>query len=122
MVHDIDVSKAVITVINVLILMGLPMMFIWHVRQVKRCQHLSPDWMIQILILFVYMIAISAEIPALIARWIAYYQIHMKLPQILYMLSTWDRWNHLFFYVALFLLTHTFTKKHVPKVIRDFLS
>ena len=120
--HDIDVSKAVITVINIIILLGLPGMFIWHVKQVKRCPHLSPDWMIQILILFVYMIAISAEIPALVARWIAYYELRMKLPQILYMLSTWDRWNHLFFYVALFLLTHTFTKKQVPQIIRDFLS
>gem|GEM_PF-1947717 len=120
--HDIDVSKATITIINVVILLGLPLMFIWHVKQVKRCKHLSDDWMIQILILFVYMVFMEAEIPALWARWIAYYQLKMKLPQALYVLSTWDRWGHMFGYSCLFLLTHTFTMKRIPKVVRDMLS
>lgn len=120
--HEIEVSKAVITAINIVILLGLPWMFYWHVRQVKKQRHLSDDWIIQILILFVYSIAITSEIPALWARWVAYYEVKLNMPDSMYKLAAWDRWEHLLGYIALFLLTHTFTKKTIPKPVRDFLS
>lgn len=120
--QEIEVNKAVITIINILILLGLPCMFTWHVRQTKIKPHLSDDWIIQILILFLYGAAICAEIPALWVRWEAYYIYHIKLPEGMYKLATWDRWAHLIVYVVMFFLTYTFTKKKIPQVIRDTLS
>jgi hypothetical protein len=120
--NEIDVNKAVITIINVLILLGIPVMFGWHIAQAKRLLHKSEDWIVQILIIFVYGLAICAEIPALWARWIAYYSLNMKLPDSIYKLSSWDRWNHLIFYAALFLLTYTFTRKKAPKIVSDTLG
>lgn len=120
--YEIQLSKTIITVINIIILMGLPLMFWWHVRQARKKDHLSEDWMMQIIIIFTYGVAICAEIPALWVRWVSYYQLNIVLPEGVYKLSTWDRWNHACFYVVLFLLTHTFTKKKVPKIIRDTLS
>ncbi len=119
---EIEINKAVITAVNMLILMGLPFMFMWHIRQARKQVHLSDDWIIQILIIFTYGIAICAEIPALWSRLEAYYVLKMRMPEGLYKLTTWDRWNHLCFYVVLFLLTLTFTRKKVPKIIRDTLS
>lgn len=120
--NEIDVNKAFITAINVLILLGLPVMFAWHISRAKRLIHKSEDWIIQILIIFVYGLAITAEIPALWSRWYAYYTLQMKLPDVLYKLSTWDRWSHLIFYVVLFLLTYTFTRKKVPQIVTDTLG
>jgi len=107
-VGEIDFYRLGITLINVVVLAGLPGMLIWHIVQAKKQDHLSDGWMVQILIIFVYGLAISAEIPALWSRWIAYYTLDLKLPPILYALSGWDRWLHLFFYVILFLLTAPF--------------
>lgn len=119
---EIEVNKSVITIVNIVILMGLPFMFAWHIKQARKKEHLSDDWIIQILIIFVYGIALCAEIPALWSRWEAYYVIKMQMPEGLYKLTTWDRWNHLCFYVVLFLMTYTFTRKKIPKIIRDTLS
>lgn len=117
--EEIDVNKAIITGINIIILLGLPCMLAWHIKKARSKSHLSDEWMVQILIIFVYAIAISAEIPALWARWISYYQLNLKLPQLMYVLNTWDRYLHLFLYVVLFMLTYTFTRNKVPKIIRD---
>lgn len=122
MYQEIEVSKAAITAINVIILMGLPYMFFWHIKQARSKDHLSYDWMVQILIIFVYGIAITAEIPALWIRLISYYQLKLVIPEGLYKLTTWDRWSHLCEYAALFLLTFTVTKRKVPKIVRDTLS
>lgn len=119
---ETEVNKAVITAINAIILLGLPIMMGWHIAQVKKKFHLSDEWIIQILIIFVYALSICAEIPALWARWIAYYQMKMVLPDGIYKLVTWDRWNHLCLYVVLFLLTYTFTRKKVPQIVRNTLS
>lgn len=120
--NEIDVNKAVITIINVLILLGLPAMFGWHIGQAKRLIHKSEEWIIQILIIFVYGLSICAEIPALWSRWIAYYELKMTLSDSMYKLTTWDRWNHLIMYVAMFLLTYTFTRKKAPKIVSDTLG
>ncbi len=120
--NEIDVNKAVITVINVLILLGLPVMLAWHISQAKRLMHKSEPWIIQILIVFVYSLAIAAEIPALWSRWEAYYNLHIVIPKTLYILTTWDREGHALFYAAFFLLTYTFTRKKAPSIIRDTLG
>jgi hypothetical protein len=119
---EIEVNKLVITITNIAILAGLPCMLTWHIRQAKKQVHMSNDWVVQILIIFAYMVAIGAEIPALWARWKAYYVYKMDIPDSLYVLSTWDRYNHLFFYVIFFILTYSFTRKKVPNIIRDTLS
>ena len=120
--NDIDVSKAFIIGICSVILLGLPFMFWWHVKQARKQPHLSDDWMIQIMILMAYATAITAEIPAIWSRIIAYYFLKMQIPDGLYKLTAWDRWEHLLFYCFLFLLTYTFTRKAIPKPIRDMLS
>ena len=120
--NEIDVNKAVITLINVIILLGLPSMLGWHVTQAKRKLHKSDDWITQILIVIVYALAINAEIPALWSRWEVYYIQKLPLSKGLYFLTTWDREGHAIFYVALFFLTYTFTRKHIPQVIRDTLA
>lgn len=120
--NEIDVNKAVITAINVIIILGLPCMLTWHVSRAKKLMHKSEDWITQILIIFVYGLAISAEIPALWIRWQAYYVLHIKLPDSIYKLSTWDRWGHLIMYVALFMLTYTFTRKKIPKIVTDTIG
>lgn len=120
--NEIDVNKAVITVINVIILLGLPVMLGWHIGQAKRLIHKSEPWIIQILIIFVYALAICAEIPALWSRWIAYYELKMPLSDGLYKLTTWDRWSHLMVYAALFMLTYSFTRKKAPKIVSDTLG
>lgn len=120
--NEIDVNKGVITAINILILLGLPCMFAWHIGQAKRLIHKSEDWIIQILIVFVYGLAICAEIPALWIRWYAYYTLNMKMPDVVYKLSTWDRWSHCIFYIVLFMLTYTFTRKKLPKIVTDTIG
>lgn len=118
---EISVNKAVITAINILILSGLPIMALWHYKQAKKKEHLSYDWMVQIMIIFLYIMCISAEIPALWSRWKAYYELRTQLPDVMYKLTTWDRWSHLLAYLVLFLLTHTITSKKVPKIVKDTL-
>ena len=120
--NEIEVNKAVITVINILILLGLPCMFAWHIGQAKRLLHKSEEWVIQILIIFVYGLAICAEIPALWSRYKSYYVLHLQMPDAIYKLSTWDRWGHLIFYVVLFMLTYTFTRKKIPRIVTDTLG
>jgi len=120
--NENDVNKAVITAINVIILLGLPIMFGWHINRAKRLMHKSDEWIIQILIIFTYGLAICAEIPALWIRYEAYYVMHMKIPEGMYKLTTWDRWGHAIFYVVLFLLTYTFTRKKVPQIVTDTLG
>jgi hypothetical protein len=120
--NESDINKAVITGINIVILLGLPIMFAWHIKQAKQLIHKSEDWIVQILIVFVYGLAICAEIPALWSRWIAYYTLKMPLPDGLYKLTTWDREGHAVFYAALFLLTYTFTRKKAPKIVTDTLG
>lgn len=120
--QEIDVNKAVITAINVIILLGLPVTLGWHVSQVKSKKHLSDEWIIQLMIVFLYIVAICAEIPALWARFDAYYVYKMVIPDALYKLSTWDRWNHLLYYAIFIIFTVTVTRKTIPKVIRETLQ
>jgi len=120
--QEIDVNKAVITAINVIVLLGLPVTLGWHISQVKTKRHLSDDWIIQLLIVFLYATAICAEIPALWARFDAYYIHKMIIPDSLYKLTTWDRFNHLFFYAIFIVFTVTVTRKTIPKVIRETLQ
>lgn len=120
--EDIELSKIAISALNVIILMALPAMWLWHVNQARRRKHLSDGWIIQILIVFAYSTAIFAEIPALWGRFLAYYVYDVKMPDVVYTLATWDRTGHLFFYAVLMLLTHTFTSNYIPKSIRNMLS
>lgn len=120
--NELDVNKAVITAINILILLGLPIMFMWHIGYAKRLIHKSEEWITQILIIFVYGLAICAEIPALWSRWLAYYSMHLPMSGDLYKLTTWDRWSHMIFYVVLFLLTYTFTRKKIPQIVKDTIG
>lgn len=119
--HDIEVSKVVITAINVIILLGLPFMLGWHIRRMVKTNHGSYDWMMQLIIVFLYVIAISSEIPALWSRWVAYYELKMQIPEKLYVITMWDRWLRAIFYIFFFVFTFAFTVKRVPKVISDTL-
>ena len=119
--EELNWDKAVITAINVLILSGLPIMLGWHVRQAKRQSHHSYEWQIQIFTIFLYMLAISCEIPALWARAIAYYQYHMYIPSVLLKLSAWDRWGRLLFYAVFFFYTYTIARKKMPQIVSDTL-
>jgi hypothetical protein len=120
--EDIELSKIAISALNFLILIALPCMLGWHITQARRRKHLSDGWIIQILIVFTYSVAIFAEIPALWARFLAYYIYRVEMPDILYTLATWDRTGHLFLYAVMMLLTHTFTSNYIPKSIRNMLS
>ena len=120
--NEIDVNKAVITAINVIILLGLPIMFGWHIARAKKLIHKSEDWVTQILIIFVYGLAILAEIPALWSRWEAYYVLKLQLTEGMYKLTTWDREGHAVFYVTLFLLTYTFTRKKIPQIVTNTIG
>lgn len=120
--EDIELSKIAISALNMIILVGLPFMFGYHVKQARRRKHLSDGWIIQILIIFAYSVAIFAEIPAFWGRFLSYYIYRVDMPDVLYTLTTWDRTGHLFFYAVLMLLTHTFTSNYIPKSIRNMLS
>lgn len=120
--EDIELSKIAITVINWVILMGLPIMFIWHIKHAKKRKHLSDGWIIQILIIFAYGVAMFCEIPALWSRYLAYYVYQINMPDIIYTLSTWDRTGHLCYYAVFMLLTHVFTSNYIPKKVRDILT
>lgn len=119
---EVEVNKAIITGINVVILLGLPCMLIWHIRRVKTKLHLSDDWMIQLMFVFLYITAISSEIPALWSRFEAYYIYNLKTPDALYKLTTWDRWSHLIFYVVLMVISSTITRKKIPNIIKDTIG
>ncbi len=120
--QEVEINKIVITAINVIILMGLPVWAVWHGRRIKNCEHMSYDYWMQILIVMCYITAICAEIPALWARWKAYYIYHMDISDSLYVLTTWDRWNHLLFYVIFMFLTWSITYKRVPKAFTEALG
>lgn len=120
--NDIGVQKCVITIINIIILLGLPFMLAWHWHRAIKEVHKSEAWLTQLLCIFVYFIAICSEIPALWSRWYSYYTIKLQIPEMLYTLSAWDRWSRLVFYVFLFVLTYTFTRKKTPKIISDTIG
>lgn len=120
--EDIELSKIAISAVNFIILLGLPCMMGWHIVNARRRVHLSDGWMIQILIIITYAVAIFSEIPALWSRWLAYYVYQIKMPDIIYTLSSWDRTGHLCLYAMFMLLTYTFTSNYIPKAVRDILS
>lgn len=119
---ETEVNKAIITAINAIILLGLPGMLIWHIRRVKTKKHLSDEWIIQLMFVFLYIISITAEIPALWVRWESYYVYNLPTPESLYKLTTWDRWSHLIFYVVLMVLSSTITRKKIPAIIKDTIA
>lgn len=120
--NEIDVNKAVITAINGVILMWLPCMLVWHIVQIRKFIHLSYDWTVQLLIIFCYCLAVNCEIPALWSRLYAYYNLKLTMPELLYTLTTWDRWGHVLFYAFFSLLTVIVTRKSIPQPIKDILS
>jgi len=117
--QETEISKLAITIINVLIEGALPFWLIWHIRQMRKREHLSYDYWIQFTISLLYGCAVLAEIPALWSRWKAYYVYKMVLPDDLYVLTTWDRVNHLVLYVVIMFLTWSITYKRVPKAFTD---
>ena len=117
--QETEINQIAITVINIAVLGSLPGWFFWHIRQMRKREHLSFDYWIQFIIVLLYGAAINAEIPALWARWDAYYVYHMKIADGLYKLTTWDRSGHLFEYVILMFLTWSITYKRVPKAFTD---
>ena len=122
MISEIDVYKIIITAINVVILLWLPCMVVWHILQMKKAKNLSYEWVVQLLFVFCFCLAVNCEIPALWSRYIAYYKMHMTLPEGLYFLTSWDRWGHVLEYAFFSLTTIIVTRKHVPKIIMDTLS
>jgi hypothetical protein len=120
--REIEVNKAFITIINVVMLSGLGVLVVWHIRQARNKLHLSKEWMFEIMTIFLWGCAFSCEIPALWTRIKAYYVLKTVMPDSLYVLVTWDRWGHLFFYCVLFIYTRAVSKREVPKFVKDTLS
>lgn len=117
-----QIYQAIITAINLIILAGLPYWFVWHFRHARKIRSHSDEWWIQILIIIGYGLAISCEIPALISRVLAYYDYNTRINNVIYILTLWDRWGRLTFYVLYMLLTWSIAKKRVPQVVKDTLS
>lgn len=117
--EPVEINKAVITVINIIVLGALPWWVYWHLQTRRQLNHMCYDWWIQTIIVMLYSSAICAEIPALWSRWKAYYELKMVMPDSLYILTTWDRWSHLLTYVILMFLTWSITYKRVPKAFTD---
>lgn len=118
----IELNKLVITAINGIILLWLPSWTFWFAKQVKRFEILTYEWWLQVLLVICLGAAINAEIPALWARIVAYYDMKMDIPQYLYVLTTWDRWGHQLFYFLFILLGWCITKKSIPKVLTDTIG
>lgn len=117
--QETEINKLAITVLNVIIIGSLPLWFMWHIRKMKQCEHMTYDYWIQFIIALMYFTAFSAEIPALWARWKAYYIYKMEITADLYVLTTWDRFNHLALYLIIMFLTWSITYKRVPKAFTD---
>jgi hypothetical protein len=120
--QETDVTKAVITAINVIILILLPIMAAWHICRIKKFEHASYDWWMQILVVLSYGAAINAEIPALWSRWKSYYVWHIQIPEAAYTLTTWDRWSHALYYILFMFITWALTKKRVPSIITETIG
>jgi len=115
-------NQLIITAINILIVAMLPFWAWFHVRYLRRLEHKSNDWWVQIIIVLYYISATASEIPAFWARFKAYYEYHMTIPESLYILTTWDRLNHFLTYILVMFLTWSVTYKRVPKVFVDTMS
>jgi hypothetical protein len=120
--QEIDISKAVITCINVIILIGLPVALILHLLHARKMLHWSFEWWQQIIISIVYTAGISAEIPACWIRLKSYYQYNIVLPESFYTLSMWDRYSHMLFYVLLYLLTWVVTFRRIPESVKNTIG
>ena len=122
MVTENDAYTVFIMFFNIIILIGLPIMPIWHgYKAIKMFMH-SYDWQLQIFIIFIYILAINAEIPALLSRWKVYYTLKINLPDSIYVLNAWDREGHAIFYGAFIFLTVIITNKKMPKIITDTIG
>jgi hypothetical protein len=119
---EIDVNKAFITGINIVMLLFLFLLIIWHAKEARTKRHLSKDWMFEIMAIFIWCCAFSCEIPAFWTRIKAYYVLKTVMPDSLYVLVTWDRWGHLFLYFVLFIYTRAVSRREVPKFVKDTLS
>lgn len=117
-----ETNKMIITVINLIIVGMLPFWAWFHIRYLKRLEYKSEEWWVQIIIVMYYVSAFFSEVPAFWARFKAYYQYHLAIPDGLYILTTWDRLNHLLTYVLVMFLTWSVTYKRVPSVFKDTLS
>jgi len=120
--EDIELSKIFISAINCVILIGIPFMMLWHVRKAKKAEHASKEWISQILFVIAYCVAITAEIPALWSRYLAYYVYDIKMPDIIYTLSSWDRLLHMCMYPAFFLASFTVSSNYVLQKVKDILT
>jgi hypothetical protein len=118
----IELNKLLITAINAIILIWLPIWTIWSANQVRKFKAVTFDWWIQVLIVICFGAAINAEIPALWARLVAYYGMNMPIPQYIYVLTTWDRWGHQLFYFIFTLLIWCITKKRIPTIVTDIVD
>lgn len=116
---EIEVWKAVITSINVLLIPALFFWIAWHLNHIKLFARHSYDWWIQIFITLSYITAFTAEVPAFISRIKAYYELKMVMPNSLYILTTWDRWNHVIFYIIFMVLTYSITTKTIPQFAKQ---
>lgn len=117
--QETEISKLAITILNVVILGSLPLWMAWHIRRMKQCVHMSYDYWMQFIISLLYFTGIAAEIPALWSRWKAYYVYQLNIPDSLYVLTAWDRFNHLVLYLIIMFLTWSITYKRVPKAFTD---
>jgi len=97
----------------------LPCWAVFHIRYLRRLEHKSNEWWVQIIIVMYYSSAALSEIPAFWVRFKAYFEYHMQIPDSLYILTTWDRLNHLVTYVLVMFLTWSVTYKKVPEVFKD---
>lgn len=114
---EISFFKALITLINIVILARLPIRA-WQCRSFMfKQEHGTFEWGFTIVFTMVWVTAMGAEIPALLVRYLSYYEFKIQLPQVLYVLNLWDRWHHLTLYLFLELLTHMWLTKKMPKIV-----
>ena len=111
-----------ITVINIIILFGLPFMLGYHVTRIRKFAVRDYEWYLQILYCLVYVSGIGTEIPAFLSRYLSYFYFKVEMPEVILSISAWDRTARSIFYIVLFICTYTSTKSYVPKTIRDILD
>ena len=116
--EEININKAIITIINILVLIGIPIMARFHIIKAKKEIHLSYEWWIQIMFVIMYISCLTSEIPAFWSRYRAYYELKLTINDTsLYVLTTWDRWNHLLNYLIIYLITYSVSKKEIPNIV-----
>lgn len=116
---DISFVKAFITLINFIILIQIPINIIKCRNKIFKLEYDSFEWASMIVLTILWVVALSAEIPALIVRYLSYYKYHIQLPDILFVLNIWDRWLHLVFYLIFELYTYMQLNKKVPGIIKS---